>query len=180
MNRIRAQIAITRLCALGLLAGFCNGCSKTADATTSAAIEPGEPTQAQSKLQTMKIYVGPEVMNAELALSPAEQQTGMMYRTNRLADDAGMLFPLPYTQRASFWMKHCPVSLEAAYIDPAGIIQEIHTLQANNTNAVIAASDSIRFVLETNEGWFERHHIQPGVAVATERGPLFETFFAKR
>ena len=128
----------------------------------------------------MKIYVGTEPLMAELALTPDQLHTGMMYRTNRLAEDAGMLFPLPYTQQASFWMKHCPVPLSAAYIDPEGIIQEIHVLKANDTNSVVSASANIRFVLECSEGWFERHHIKPGVAVATERGPLMQTFFGKR
>lgn len=155
------------------------GCSKPADAKVSDPVAPGEPTEAQPKLQTMKIYIGPEEMNAELALTPLQIQTGMMYRTNRLGEKEGMLFPLSSNQRASFWMKHCPVSLSAAYIDPNGIIQEIHLLQANNTNPVVAASENIRFVLETSEGWFDRHHIQPGVAVATERGSLMDTFFGR-
>ncbi len=128
----------------------------------------------------MKIYVGTQALNAELALTLDQQSTGMMFRTNRLDEDAAMLFPLPFTQQASFWMKNCPVPLSAAYIDPEGIIQEIHLLRANDTNSVVAASDNIRFVLECSEGWFERHHIQPGVAVATERGPLMKTFFGKR
>lgn len=169
--------AVSCGCALALL--IFGGCGKPAEATVNAPADPGEPTQAQPKLQTMKIYIGPEQMNAELALTSVQIRTGMMYRTNRLGEDEGMLFPLPDNQRASFWMKHCPVSLSAAYINPDGIIEEIHLLQANNTNPVVAASDNIRFVLETSEGWFARHHIQPGTAVATERGPLMETFFGK-
>lgn len=155
------------------------GCSKPAETLPIALADPAIPSQAQPKLQTMKIYVGAEEMIAELALTPDQQHTGMMFRTN-MAENAGMLFPLPFTQRASFWMKNCPLPLEAAYIDPEGIIQEIHDLEPFNTNAVVAASDSIRFVLETPKGWFERHHIKTGVAIATERGPLMQTFFHGR
>ncbi len=118
-------------------------------------------------------------MLAELALTPDQLQTGMMFRTN-MADNEGMLFPLPYTQRAAFWMKNCPLPLSAAYIDPEGIIQEIHDLQPFDTNSVVAASENIRFVLETPQGWFQKHHIATGVAVATERGPLLQTFFGRR
>lgn len=154
------------------------GCRKPAEPAEAAAIDPELPTQAQPKLQTMKIWIGPEEMVAELALTPEQERTGMMFRTNKLAENAGMLFPLPYTQRASFWMKNCPIPLSAAYIDPEGIIQEIHDLHADDTNAVMAASDNIRFVLETADGWFVRHHIDKGVAVRTERGPLMQTFFS--
>jgi hypothetical protein len=103
----------------------------------------------------------------------------MMFRTN-MAENGGMLFPLPWTQQASFWMKNCPMPLSAAYIDPEGIIQEIHDFQPFNTNSVVAAGNNIRFVLETPQGWFQKHHIQPGVAIATERGPLMQTFFRSR
>jgi uncharacterized membrane protein (UPF0127 family) len=127
----------------------------------------------------MKLWIGPEQMEAELALTPRQMQVGMMYRTN-MADNAGMLFALFTTQRAEFWMQHCPLPLSAAYIDPEGIIQEIHDLQPFNTNTVKADSDNIRFVLETPQGWFARHHISPGTKIRTERGNLMETFFPKR
>lgn len=164
-----------------LLAAVCTGCdSPGSSASATGASDPDEPTAAQAKLPTMKLYVGTVPLNAELALTIPQQRTGMMFRTNRLAEDEGMLFPLPITQQARFWMKNCPLPLDAAYISPDGVIQEIHRLEANNTNEVAAASDNIRFVLETSEGWFERHHIKPGVAVATERGPLMQTFFSKQ
>jgi uncharacterized membrane protein (UPF0127 family) len=169
-----------RVLALMAVAALYCGCSPSGGAINTAAVDPTEPTHAQPKLATLRIYVGTEPLVAEVALTPEQLHTGMMYRTNRLDEDAGMLFPLPYTQQASFWMKHCPVPLSAAYIDPEGIIQEIHVLKANDTNSVVAASENIRFVLECSEGWFDRHHIKPGVAVATERGPLMQTFFPKR
>lgn len=178
------SVLMMRSLLLGLLlaAVGCAGCNKTAAPAAAAAatpVVPGLPTRAQPKLQTMKVYVGREEMIAELALTPDQLQTGMMFRTN-MAENEGMLFPLPYTQRASFWMKNCPLPLSAAYIDPDGVIQEIHDLEPFNTNSVVAATDNIRFVLETPQGWFKRHHIAPGVAIATERGPLLQTFFRGR
>jgi uncharacterized membrane protein (UPF0127 family) len=166
-----------------LLIGVCAGCGKDAapepSLAASAIAAPMEPTRAQPKLQTLKLYIGQEEMVAELALTEIQQQTGMMFRTN-MEDNTGMLFPLRYTQRASFWMKNCPYHLSAAYIDPDGIIEEIRDLQPYNTNSVVAASNNIRFVLETPYGWFEKHHIGPGVAIVTERGALMQTFFPKR
>ncbi len=154
------------------------GCHRPDSPTAAAPADPMEPTQAQPKLQTIRLFVGSQEMTAELALTPMQQHTGMMFRTN-MEENAGMLFPLPATQRASFYMKNCPYALSAAYIDPDGIIQEIHKLEPFNTNPVEAASANIRFVLETPQGWFQEHHIGTGVAVATERGPLMQTFFGK-
>ena len=156
--------------------GVCaTGCRKP----ESPEANPPLPTAAQPKLQTMKLWLGAEELMAELALTPQQQQTGMMFRTN-LADNAGMLFVFPAPHRASFWMKNCPLPLSAAYIDPEGVILEIHDLRPHNTNSVVAASDQIQFVLETSQGWFGRHHVATGTVVRTEHGPLMSTFFGAR
>ncbi len=155
---------------------LCAACKKTPNAATN---EVDLPTRAQPKLQTMKLWLGAEEMEVELALTPLQQQAGMMFRTN-MAENEGMLFPLPYNTQASFWMKNCPLPLSAAYIDPGGTIREIHDLQPNNTNAVVSAGQNIRFVLETPQGWFQRHNITTGAVVRTERGTLMETFFRSR
>ena len=157
------------------------GCSKPAPSTpaSAASTDDNEPKQAQPKLRTMKIFLGSEMFDAELALTPIEQATGMMFRTNIQETDA-MLFVLPVTDRASFWMKNCPESISAAYIDPNGVIQEIHHLEHDDTNTVFSATDNIRFVLETHDGWFEKHHIGTGTAITTQKGSLRDTFLQGR
>ena len=91
-----------------------------------------------------------------------------------------MLFVFSAPHRASFWMKNCPLPLSAAYIDPEGVILEIHDLQPHNTKSVMASSERVQFVLETNQGWFRRHNVTLGTVIRTERGTLMETFFGKR
>jgi len=161
--------------AASVWAGCTGGCRKAAPPATVPAAIPGLPTAAQPKLQTMKLWLGAEEMEAELALTGVQQQTGMMFRTN-LAENAGMLFVLPVPERASFWMMNCPLPLSAAYIDPEGVILEIHDLEPHNTNAVVATSDRIHFVLETSQGWFGRHNVTTGMVVRTERGSLAHIF----
>ena len=155
------------------------GCSKPAAVPPAPSIDDQLPKQAQPKLPTMKIYLGAETLDAELALTSDQEMTGMMYRTNIQETDA-MLFVLPVTQQANFWMKNCPESISAAYITPNGVIAEIHHLEQNDTNGVKSASDNIRFVLETREGWFQRHNINPGAVIITEKGSLAETFLQTR
>lgn len=164
-----------------LAAGAWAGCNKSnPTAAASATNSPSDlPTHAQPKLPTMKIYlgakmIGAEILDAELALTPEEEQTGMMFRTNIQETDA-MLFALPYPMRADFWMKNCPESISAAYITADGVIQEIHHLEQNDTNGVIAARDDIQYVLETKDGWFTRHNIGVGMVIQTEKGPLSAT-----
>jgi uncharacterized membrane protein (UPF0127 family) len=174
-------VKVLNLPALALAVALLAGCSKPDASTTlnTLSVDDLLPQHAQPKLPTLKIYLGAETFDAEIALTEQEEMTGMMFRTNIPETDA-MLFVLPYPQRANFWMKNCPESLSAAYITPDGVIAEIHHLEKNDTNSVVAATDNIQFVLETKEGWFTRHHIAPGTVITSEKGSLAETFLQQR
>ena len=162
-----------------LAVAFFAGCTKP-DASTSPnpplSLDDLLPKHAQAKLPTLKLYLGAETLDAELALTAQQEMTGMMYRTN-IQDSDSMIFVLPVPQRASFWMKNCPESISAAYISADGVIREIHHLEKNDTNAVLSATDNIQYVLETSDGWFDRHHVTAGMAITTERGSLSHTYF---
>jgi len=132
-------------------------------------------TNAQPRLQTIKLYVGPEELTTELALKPHEMATGMMYRTN-MPENEAMLFAFSQPHRTSFYMKNTRVPLSAAYIDPDGVIQEIHDLQPFNETPVEAATDNIQYVLEVPQGWFKRHNITTGAVIRSQFGTLRQTF----
>jgi uncharacterized membrane protein (UPF0127 family) len=155
---------------LGLIAA--TGCDQKLAPPPSG---PPVPTHGQAKLPIIRLWLGSAEVSAEMALTSDQQQTGMMFRTN-LDENAGMIFPLPQLERASFWMTNCPLPLAAAYINPHGEILEIHEMRANDATSVVAQSRNVLYVLEVNKGWFDRHHIVPGTTVRTERGTLQETF----
>lgn len=165
-----------RILAVSLLVTLlAQGCGKETPAPASASNEPPLPAAAQPRLRTMRLWLGSEELVAELALTDAQRQAGMMFRTN-MAENEGMLFVFPVPHQTAFWMKNTSVPLSVAYIDPFGVIQEIHELEPHNTNSVVAASDQIQYVLETTKGWFQRHNIGTGTVVRAERGPLNRTF----
>jgi uncharacterized protein len=173
------RVKLTYLFALALLAAVLAGCGKTDTgslADKSANPQPDSlPTQAQPMLQTVKIYLGAETLDAEQAVTAGEEETGLMYRTN-ITDETAMIFALPQPQQAAFWMTNCPISLSAAYIGPDGVIEEIHHLEKDDNVPVFATNDNIYYVLEVNDGWFARHNIAPGTLIRTERGSLAQTF----
>lgn len=154
------------------------GCDRAPDSAVAPIplTQPSHPVRAQPKLKTTKLWVGAEVLEAELAVTWQQQQTGMMFRTN-MAENEAMLFVFPYVHRAAFWMMNTPLPLSAAYIDPEGVILEIHDLQPFNTNSVVAGTDQVQYVLETRQGWFNRHGIEPGAVLRTETGSLKDAFF---
>lgn len=151
------------------------GCDKPATISPAPIISFSEPTQAQPKLPTVKLYIGPEQMDAEMCVTELQTRTGMMFRKS-MGENDGMIFNLGSPQQASFWMENCYVPLSVAYIDPDGVIQEIHPLQPQDTNLVLSAQNNIQFALETPQGWFDKHNIKPGTLVRTEKGSLVETF----
>jgi uncharacterized membrane protein (UPF0127 family) len=167
-----------------LLATVFAGCRKEAPPPEAAAqplqpVAPALPTQAQPPLRTIRLWMGPEEVITELALTQDEERAGLMFRTN-LAENAGMLFVFPRPIEAEFWMKNCTLPLSAGYIDPEGNLAEIHPLQPDDTNSVMSATNNIQYVLEVNQGWFDRHHIPVGTYIRTEVGSLPETFFRRR
>ena len=169
----------------------CTGCNKSkrgddlgesAVATTApsaqASLEDLLPKQAQPKLPTIKVWVGAEELETEMALTSEQQMTGMMWRTN-MPENTAMIFVHPTPRQAGYWMKNCYVPLSIAYIDTDGVILEIRDLKPHDTNSVVSASTHVRFALETPQGWFQRHNIGPGAVVRTERGALAETFLRR-
>jgi uncharacterized protein len=138
-------------------------------------LQPFYSSQPLPKLPTVKLWVGKQVIEAEMAIAPRELATGMMYRTE-IGENEGMLFRLPVPQRANFYMKNTVVPLSCAYIDAEGTILEIHNLQPRNEQPVPSATDNISYVLETKQGWFERASIGVGTVVRTDHGSLAEVF----
>ena len=172
---------------LGIGCGSSDGPEKGASVATPAA-QPGDKpasaipssdpkiaTKAQPKLRTLKLWLGAEELTAEIAITDKEITTGMMFRTE-LGENEGMLFVMAVPHKASFWMKNCLFPLSCAYIDPEGTILEIHDMKPKDETPIPASSNRILYVLEVNQGWFERHKIAVGTQMKTERGTLAETF----
>jgi len=155
------------------------GCKKAETGPAKSAADNQEPTHAQPKLPTLKIYLGAETLDAELATTGREITTGMMFRTN-ITDESAMLFVFSQPYQPSFWMKNCPDSISVAYISPDGVVQEIHHLEKYDTNSVVAATANIQYALEVNDGWFLRHNVSTGMLIRTEIGSLQQTFFRNR
>jgi uncharacterized protein len=168
-----------------LLGGGCGSSqgdkSATGPATSSVSTQAVQQAEGrpQPKLRTLKLWLGPEEMITEIAMSNHEITNGMMFRT-QMAENEGMLFVFNVPHQASFWMKNTLLPLSCAYIDPDGLIIEEHDMKPKDETPITAATPRVQYVLEVKQGWFDRHHIKVGTQVRTERGTLAETFFSRR
>ena len=131
--------------------------------------------QPLTNLYVLKLYLGAETLDAELALSIKEISTGLMYR-KEMDENRGMLFVYPYVSDVAFYMKNTYIPLSVAYIDPEGVIQEIYDMEPLNEESVPSKSDNIRYILEVNQGWFAKHGIEPGTLITSEKGDLSDLF----
>jgi uncharacterized protein len=167
---------------LALLALLCGVAACRNSESSPAPVPPAEAppsSRAQPRLPELILWLGPEELKTEIAMTQSQIQTGMMFRTG-MAENEGMLFVFGAPHRAAFWMKNTSVPLSAAYIDPEGVILEIHDLHPHDTNSVQATTDQVQYVLEVNQGWFKRKNLGPGTVIRTELGTFRETFFEKR
>ncbi|MBI1841410.1 MAG: DUF192 domain-containing protein [Verrucomicrobia bacterium] len=167
------------------------GCSETPAPPARAASPPpavvatderyAHPLDhAQPKLPTVQLQVGSVTLESEICAKTVEIRTGMMFRET-MADTEGMLFLLPGPpQRAAFYMRNTKVPLSCAYIDKAGRILEIHDLRPYDETPVESATESISYVLEVPQGWFQRRKIAIGEFVRTAKGSLAESFPNRR
>ena len=88
----------------------------------------------------------------ERATTAAEQEKGLMFRTD-LTPDGGMLFwPYPAAgggpQDANFWMKNTPASLDIVFIRADGTIARIAEDTVPYSEAPIASGEPVAAVLE--------------------------------
>jgi hypothetical protein len=173
---MRVRVVIAAL-ALGWAAG--TGCQRPDSTAAPASVRNEPPMRAQPKLATVKLWLGGEEMIAEVARTAGQIRTGMMFRAE-MAENEGMIFVFPQPHQASFYMRNTILPLSCAYIDSQGAILEIHDMKPRDETPIPAATDRVRYVLETRQGWFERHGIGVGTVLRTEQGTLEETFFSRR
>ncbi|MFW5882876.1 MAG: DUF192 domain-containing protein [Verrucomicrobiota bacterium] len=108
-----------------------------------------------------ELTIGGVPIRAEMALTREEQARGLMFRES-LAEDTGMLFVFPKARRQSFYMKNTQVPLDIAYLDPDGVLQEIHRGYPYSLDPIPSRSQRIQFVLEMEQGWFADNGIRLG------------------
>lgn len=100
-------------------------------------------------------------VNAEIAVTESDRETGLMYRSS-LNESDGMLFVFAQEQKLNFWMKNTYIALDIAYIDRNGIINEIYQMKPLDTSVTYPSHKPAKYALEMNLGWFSRHKIKPG------------------
>ena len=123
-----------------------------------------DPAQAQNspqpRLPSTRLTAGMHVIDTELAVSPAQQQTGMMFRTTMGANE-GMLFVNDDVAVRCFWMRNTLIPLSIAFVADDGTIVNIADMQARS-EASHCSTKPVRYALEMRLGWFAKRGFKAG------------------
>lgn len=97
----------------------------------------------------------------EIALTPRQQEKGLMHRTD-LSAGQGMLFPMVPPRMPSFWMKDTPLSLDIIFIRTDGGIARIIAEAKPNDPTPLFAEVPVAGVLELRGGEAKRLALDEG------------------
>ncbi len=147
-----ALLAALFVCA-GLVAVYVlDGRSPLSDAVGS--VRHTEPLEIVTKSGVRSFQV-------EIARTPEEHRTGLMFRTS-LADDAGMLFLHDVPQELSMWMRNTYIPLDMVFIRADGMIHRIEAKTQPMSEEIISSQGAVTAVLEIAGGAAGRLGIVPG------------------
>lgn len=140
--KIRGLLLPLALCVLPA------GCATGDDAGNAA-------TAAKTIAVTIMSKNGPHTFHVEVAKTAAEQERGLMFRTD-LTDTNGMLF-YPYPPEgpprdASFWMKNTPSALDIIFIRADGTIATIAANAVPFDETPLSSGEPVGAVLEVKGG----------------------------
>ena len=122
----------------------------------------------QLDLERVKLTLGMHRIDAQIAATPEQRQTGLMFR-KEMPQHEGMIFVFDQPAKQCFWMKNTLIPLSAAFVSDDGIIINIEEMKPLALDAHCSALP-VRYVLEMNKGWFAKKGIRAGSKL---QGPLF-------
>ena len=126
-------------------------------------------SQAQPSAQDLPritLNAGIHNITAEVAQTPQERATGLMFR-NEMPTSHGMLFVFERAEPQCFWMKNTPIALDVAFIGDDGTIVNIDHMKPLTLDSH-CSTRPVRLVLEMNDGWFAKRGVVAGFKLKGE------------
>jgi len=118
---------------------------------------------APMKRETLVISTGAgkTEIATEIALTPAEQEIGLMFRTS-IGDKDGMLFIYEKPQVITMWMHNTYVPLDMVFMGRDGTVSRIEAEAEPLSDRVISSNTAAAAVLELKAGTARRIGLKAG------------------
>ena len=118
----------------------------------------------QLNLPRVELTAGMHRIDAQLAQTREQRQIGLMHR-KEMPQHEGMLFVFEQPAVQCFWMKNTLLPLTAAFVQDDGTIVNLADMKPQTLDSHCSAKP-VRYVLEMNQGWFERKGVRAGARLA--------------
>ena len=129
-------------------------------------VAPARAQEAQMSLPRVKLSSGMHQIDAQVARSPQERATGLMWR-REMPQHEGMLFVFDQPGVQCFWMMNTLLPLTAAFVADDGTIVNLADMRPQTTDSHCSLKP-VRYVLEMNQGWFAKRSIKAGTRLSGE------------
>jgi len=119
-------------------------------------------------LPRAQLQAGMHLIQVQVASTGRQREIGLMWRKEMPVQE-GMLFVFEQPAGQCFWMRNTLIPLTAAFIADDGTIVNLADMQPQNDTSH-CSGQPVRFVLEMNQGWFNKRGIRAGQKIS---GPFF-------
>lgn len=141
----------------------------TAGLLFSCANEPKESSieteeilfSKEGELSFLKSGDVARTIDIEIADTPYERETGLMYRKS-LGENQGMLFIYTSEAPRSFYMKNTYIPLDLIFYNKDSVVVSFHENAVPLTETSIPSNFPAQFILELNAGKVEEWNIETG------------------
>jgi uncharacterized membrane protein (UPF0127 family) len=135
------------------------GCAKGEGA--AGAVKEAVAREVKTVAEYFPLTLGGKTVRAQIAVTMAEMQRGLMGRAFIGADE-GMVFLYEKPQQMSFWMRNTPTPLDIGFFRADGTLGEVYPLYPYDETPVISEGRDYTLALEMNQGWFAKNELKPG------------------
>ena len=122
------------------------------------------------RLSHLPMCIGQHCVQAELALTPKQRRTGLMWQRHN--HSRSMLFVFPLAAQHAFWMKNTSSHLWLAFINDQGIITETVAMQPLSTK-IHWSSHPVHFALEVPNSAPNRKHFRVGQTIKNFKNMIY-------
>lgn len=138
---------------------------RLASAAALACCVAASAQTGPQRLGAIRLNAGIHNIEAEVAQSPDERATGLMFR-EKMDANHGMLFVFEAPARTQcFWMKNTLLPLSIAFLADDGTVVNVADMQPQTT-ASHCSLKPVRYALEMNQGWFAKRGIGAGARLS--------------
>jgi len=153
-REFRLTSAVLTLCLFLAASLVAVGCDQPGQSQT----QPANNGSGAQSLPTVKMKIGTQTFDLEIARTSEQQALGLMKRDS-MPRDHGMIFVFPEERMLEFWMKDTRIPLDIMYLDSKGKVVSVSQMQPYDLTSV-SSEVPAQYAIELNAGMVKQAGIK--------------------